>query len=66
MNKQEVILCESLADSLSQAVSRCPHDKLFVLTDEHTHRLCLPLLKGVEALKTCIRIWKRWPLFGWS
>lgn len=51
MNKQEVILCEGLADSLSQAVSRCPHDKLFVLTDEHTHRLCLPLLEGVEALK---------------
>ena len=51
MNKQEVILCESLADSLSQAVSQCPHDKLFVQTDEHTHRLCLPLLKGVEALK---------------
>lgn len=51
MNNQEVILCERLATELEQAIARCPHDRLFVLTDEHTHRLCLPLLQGVGALK---------------
>lgn len=50
MNKQEVILCTHLADNLSQAIARIPHDRLFLLTDVHTHALCLPLLREVEAL----------------
>ena len=67
MNKQEVILCEGLENSLKYALAQCPHDKVFVLTDEHTHRLCLPLLEGMDAsLKMCIRIWKPWLLSGWS
>lgn len=48
MNKQEVILCTHLADNLSQAIARIPHDRLFVLTDIHTHTLCLPLLQEVK------------------
>ena len=36
MSKQEVILCEGLANSLTHAIEKCPHDKLFILTDEHT------------------------------
>lgn len=52
MNKQEVILCEGLEDSLAHALGQCPYDKLFILTDEHTHALCLPLLKDVPALKS--------------
>ncbi|MCD8310412.1 MAG: 3-dehydroquinate synthase [Prevotellaceae bacterium] len=51
MNGQEVILCEGLTGSLTHLIGKCPHDKLFLLTDEHTHRLCLPRLAGVEALK---------------
>ena len=51
MDKQEVILCEDPAKSLEQAIARCPHDKLFILTDEHTHRLCLPLLADIPALQ---------------
>lgn len=50
MNKQEVILCSHLADNLSQAIARIPHDRLFLLTDVHTHALCLPLLREVKAL----------------
>ena len=45
MSKQEVILCESLETSLSRAIEQCPLDKLFILTDVHTRRLCLPALK---------------------
>ena len=51
MSKQEVILCEGLDSSLTRAIEKCPHDKLFILTDEHTHRLCLPQLSGIPALK---------------
>lgn len=75
MSKQEVILCESLETSLGRAIELCPHDKLFVLTDEHTQRLCLPSLKAsgllkdaVESVsepKTYIKRWKRLPPSGW-
>ncbi|WP_281644186.1 3-dehydroquinate synthase [Bacteroides zoogleoformans] len=51
MNKQEVILCERLADSLTRAIERCPHNKIFILTDQHTHRLCLPQLTHIPAVK---------------
>ena len=51
MSKQEVILCEGLANSLTHAIAKCPHDKLFILTDEHTHRLCRPHLDGIPALE---------------
>ena len=56
MSKQEVILCESLETSLSHAIEKCPHDKLFILTDEHTQRLCLPALKETSLLKDAIDI----------
>lgn len=36
MSKQEVILCESLEVSLGRAIEKCPHDRLFILTDEQT------------------------------
>ena len=28
MSKQEVILCEGLANSLTHAIEKCPHDKI--------------------------------------
>lgn len=56
MNKQEVILCEELEASLTYAIKKCPHDKLFILTDEHTHQLCLPQLKDIPALKEALEI----------
>ena len=50
MSKLEVILCESLENSLAEAIEKCPHDRLFILTDEHTHRLCLPQLQNIPAM----------------
>ena len=44
MSKQEVIISRQLDESLSLAVSQCPHDKRFILTDTHTRQLCLPLI----------------------
>lgn len=51
MNPQEIILSEHLEQSLQNALDRCPHDKLFVLTDETTQRLCWPLIENFACLK---------------
>lgn len=74
MSKQEVILCEDLESSLKRAIDNCPHDRLFILTDDHTHRLCLSQLAGLSILKDAVEITigaedvhkhsKPWPLSG--
>ncbi len=50
MNRQQVILSENLNESLKQAIDACPHDKLFVLADECTAHLCLPLIQEFDYL----------------
>lgn len=56
MSKQEVILSEDLKESLRVAIEACPHDKLFVLADECTARLCLPLIQDFDYLSTAEHI----------
>ena len=56
MTTQDIILCETLETSLTQAIGKCPHDKLFLLTDQHTHELCLPMLAGIAALRDAVEI----------
>ncbi|WP_321333170.1 3-dehydroquinate synthase [uncultured Bacteroides sp.] len=56
MSKQDVLLCESLEISLARAIEKCPHDKLFILTDEHTTALCMPSLKQLSILKNAAEI----------
>ena len=56
MSKLEVILCESLENSLAEATEKYPHDRLFILTDEHTHRLCLPQLQNIPAIQDATEI----------
>ncbi len=56
MKKQEVILCERLDESLDRVLNGCPHDKLFVLTDEHTSRMCMSSLRPIPAFKNAIEI----------
>ena len=51
MSKQKVIICNNLKQNLYTALSECPYDKLFVLVDEHTQHLCLPLINDCEGLK---------------
>lgn len=50
MNPQEVILSEEIEKSLSQAIDQHSYDKLFILTDECTQRLCLPIISGLNRL----------------
>lgn len=56
MDKQEVILCGNLEKDLASAIAKCPHDKLFILTDEHTRQLCLPVLHKLSSLKGALNI----------
>lgn len=49
--KQNIIFSTELESALSQAVSSCHYDLLFILTDETTHRLCLPLLASCSCIK---------------
>ena len=51
MNPQKVIIAESLEQSLSDAIAECGHDRLFVLADETTERLCLPLVTQYACLQ---------------
>jgi 3-dehydroquinate synthase len=48
--KQEIILSEDLTISLMQALKQCHHDKLFMLADENTSRLYVPLLRKIGCL----------------
>ena len=51
MNPQKVIIAENLEHSLTNAVNECEHDKIFILADETTHRLCVPVVADFECLK---------------
>ena len=50
MSKQKVIICQNLNEDLHTAIQNCPHDKLFILVDEHTRELCFPLISEFDCL----------------
>ena len=56
MQTQEIILCKTLENDIAHAVEKCSYDKLFILTDTHTHRLCLPRLSTVQLLQDAEQI----------
>ncbi|WP_308769657.1 3-dehydroquinate synthase [uncultured Bacteroides sp.] len=56
MSKQEVIICQNFTSELQQKISAHSYDKIFVLTDEHTSRFCLPLLQDISSLKKAEQI----------
>ena len=48
--KQEVILSNHIEQDLITALHAIRPDRLFILADETTHRLCLPKLKAVPGI----------------
>lgn len=50
MEQQKVIISRNLQQSLSDAIAECPHDKLFVLTDDTTAQLCLPVISSFQCM----------------
>ena len=51
MEKQKIIISKDLRQSLTQAIDEVKHDLLFVLCDETTERLCLPVVSDFECMK---------------
>ena len=56
MEKQKIIISQDLCQSLTQAIDEVKHDLLFVLCDETTERLCLPVVSDFECMKNAQRI----------
>lgn len=56
MEQQNVIISENLRAALTEAITREPHDKLFVLVDETTEKLCLPLVADFECMSGAQKI----------
>jgi 3-dehydroquinate synthase len=51
MEKQKIIISKELCQSLTQAIDEVKHDLLFVLCDETTERLCLPVISDFECMR---------------
>lgn len=50
-NKQCIIISKCLELELKQAISECKHDKLFIITDETTKKVCMPLIENFESIR---------------
>ena len=48
---QNIIISGNLQADLSHALGDIPHDRLFVLTDTTTHRLCWPLVETFPCMR---------------
>ena len=48
---QKVIVSGNLERDLVNAIAECEHDKIFILTDQTTHDMCLPKLQNLLCLK---------------
>ena len=51
MEKQKIIISTNLESSVATAVGECERDRIFILVDETTQRLCLPLVASFECLR---------------
>ncbi|MBF1632317.1 MAG: 3-dehydroquinate synthase [Prevotella sp.] len=49
--KQRVIISKQLQTDLAKAIAECEHDRIFVLVDETTNKLCWSLVKDYLCLK---------------
>ena len=51
MKPQKVVMSHDLEEVLTAAVAECEKDRLFILTDETTKALCLPVIERYDCLK---------------
>ena len=54
--KQRVIISRHLKTELAKAIAECEHDRIFVLVDETTNKLCWTLVKDYLCLKDALTI----------
>ncbi|MEN9917681.1 MAG: 3-dehydroquinate synthase [Bacteroidota bacterium] len=53
---QKVIKSNDLKSDLEDRLSAIPHDRLFILTDETTDKLCFPLIADIESIRNASKI----------
>ena len=51
MEKQKVVISTDLEQALTTAIGEVNHDRLFVLTDDTTRQLCLPVVAGFDCMR---------------
>lgn len=56
VGKQKIIISSDLQEALAGAIEECKPDKLFVLVDDVTERLCLPLTAGFACMAEARKI----------
>lgn len=56
VGKQKIIISNNLEEALAGAIAECNPDKLFVLVDDVTERLCLPLTEGFTCMTEAHKI----------
>lgn len=56
MERQNVMISEELETVLAQAIAGCRHDRLFVLADNITERLCLPIVEKFDCMRGAQKI----------
>ena len=47
----DIVISKELKQDVEEAIRRCPHDRLFVLTDTTTVELCWPLVKPLSCFE---------------
>jgi 3-dehydroquinate synthase len=53
---QQIIKSNHIPTDIQNALTSISHDKLFILTDEHTNLLCLPLLESLQPIREATKI----------
>lgn len=48
--KQRIIIAECIESELTEEITSCNPDRLFIITDDITYKLCLPIIKDFECL----------------
>ena len=51
MEKQKVIISTKLETTVATAVGECERDRIFILVDDITRQLCLPLVENFDCLR---------------
>ena len=54
--KQDIIISNNLGKDLQEAINKCEHDKVFLLTDETTRAKCFPVLENIPCLASATLI----------
>lgn len=53
---QQIIKSNNLINDVEKLIKNTRHDKLFILTDERTHSVCLPLLQDIPFIREAEKI----------